>query len=37
MCGGGDAQPAKIPFLPLLEKLADRFVLYGVLLLLNLT
>jgi hypothetical protein len=30
-----DVQPAKIPFLPLLEKVAERFVLYGVLSLLN--
>jgi hypothetical protein len=27
--------PAKMPFLPLLEKLAERLVLYGVLSLLN--
>ena len=32
-----DAQWAKIPFLPLLEKEAERFVLYGVLSLLNRT
>lgn len=30
-------QPAKIPFLPLLEKVAERLVLYGVLSLLNRT
>jgi hypothetical protein len=30
-------QPAKIPFLPLLEKVAEKFVLYGVLSLLNRT
>ena len=39
MNGGNkrDTQWAKIPFLPLLEKEADRFVLYGVLSLLNRT
>ncbi len=32
-----DIQPANIPFLPLLEKVAEKFVLYGVLSLLNRT
>lgn len=35
--GYSDIQPANIPFLPLLEKVAERFVLYGVLSLLNRT